>query len=78
MEIMYVTYAEAQRLIPFFQREAARSSPYPGAQESAKRILSELQMVRGDVDYSPMKGKQIVLRNEHDKEFLIDTIAALG
>lgn len=78
MEIMFITYEEAQRLIPFF-KVATKDNRYGREpMESAQRILSELQMVRGDVSYAPLKGKQIILRSEDDKQFLIDAISALG
>jgi len=76
MEVMYISYQEAQRLIPLFQ-ELSRSAPIKEARESAKRILPELKLVREDISYSPLKGRQVFLRNELDKQFLLDSIGAL-
>lgn len=78
MEVMYVSYDEAQKLIPFFQVASQDKTYGAEAMESARRILAELRLVRGDITYHTPKGRQIILRNERDKEFLIDTIAALG
>ena len=77
MEVMFINYEEAQKLIPFFK--VASNDPHYGtpAMESARRILSELLLVRNNMSYSTPGGRQIILRSEGDKEFLIDAIAAL-
>lgn len=77
MEVMYISYRDAQILIPFF-KHAAERGPYKEAKESAKRILRELDLVRGDISYAPLKGKQIILRVEDDRDFLRDAVEELG
>ena len=77
MEVMYINYEEAQKLIPLFEH-LSKYAPIKEAKESAQRILPELKLVRKDISYSPLKGRQIFLRNEMDRQFLIDSIAALG
>ena len=73
-EVTFVTYAEAQRLIPFF-KFAKTSGPRKEIRESASRILRELGQVR-DVDYGPSKGYQMFLR-EVDFEFYLDALNAM-
>lgn len=77
MEVMYVSYEEAQRLIPFFKVASKDKTFGREAMESAGRLLRELELVRGDINYEPLYGRQLLLR-ESDKQFLIDTIHALG
>jgi hypothetical protein len=77
MEVMYITYEEAQKLIPFFKVASQDRNYGKEAMESARRILPELENVR-ERDYSPLKGKQIILRSGDDRQFLIDAISALG
>ena len=77
MEVMYVSYAQAQRLIPLMQH-VAKNHEWKEARESAKRILQELELVRGDISYDPLEGRQIFLRSENDRDFLRDSIEALG
>jgi len=72
---IYVTYEEAQRLVPFFQHQA-KHGPYREARESSQRILQELSYVKNR-DYSPLSGKQVILTREDDRNFLMDTIGAL-
>ena len=74
-KVMWVTYEEAQRLIPFF-RYSKKHGPYKEARESAGRILEELENVR-QIDYSPLRGHQIFLK-ESDYEFYIDSLGAMG
>ena len=76
MEVMYVSYEDARRLIPFF-KHASDKGPYREARESAKRILQELELVRGDISYAPLAGRQVFLRVEDDRSFLRDAIASL-
>jgi len=76
MEVVYISYEEAQKLIPFFQTAVRDTTFGKGAQESAQRILSELKLVRGDISYAT-KGRQIILRSEQDRDFLMDAIGAL-
>jgi hypothetical protein len=73
MEVIYISYDEAQKLLPFFEA-AAKCAPYKEARESSRRILQELEFVR-DRDYSPLKGCQIILSREKDREFLLDALA---
>ena len=76
MEVMYVSYAQAQRLIPLMQ-QIAKNHEWKEVRESAKRILQELELVRGDISYDPLSGRQIFLRSENDRDFLRDSIEAL-
>lgn len=75
MDIAFVSYSEAQALIPFF-RAAARGGPWRESRESAGRILQELELVR-DRDYSPLKGRQVIFSKEEDKDFLLDVLAQM-
>lgn len=77
MEVMYVSYAQAQKLIPLMQY-VAKAHEWKEARESAKRILQELELVRGDISYDPLSGRQIFLRSENDRDFLRDSIEATG
>lgn len=77
MEVIYVSYIQAQRLIPVF-KHVVKHGPYREARESAKRILQELKLVRGDISYDPLAGRQVILRAETDRDFLRDAIAAIG
>lgn len=73
-EVMYITYKDAQRLIPFL-KVAVKHGPYLEAKESANRLLQEMVLVRGDIDYT-LGGRQMFLRSE-DKEFLLDLMGSL-
>jgi hypothetical protein len=73
IEDIFLTYEEAQKLIPFFEY-ARRNAPYKEARESAYRILRELELVR-DLDYSPLRGRQVILSRKKDREFLLDALA---
>lgn len=77
MEIapIYVSYEEAQKLIPFFKHQS-KHGPYREARESSQRILQELGYVKNR-SYEPLSGKQVILTREDDRSFLMDTIAAL-
>jgi len=76
MEVMYVSYEEAQKLIPIF-KHVAKHGPYKEARASARRILQELELVRGDISYAPLSGCQIILRSEEDKDFLRDALEVI-
>lgn len=76
MEVVYVSYEEAQKLIPIMEH-FAQKAPYKEAKESAKRLLPELRLVR-DLDYGPLQGRQVILRREDDRDFLIDAIYEVG
>jgi len=72
--VVYISYEEAQRLIPFFEY-AAKHGPWKEAREEAKSLLRELRMVR-NIEYS-LGGEQIfVTQAQHD--FLRDTMDSLG
>jgi len=71
---VWVTYGEAQRLIPFF-KAAKKFGPHKEARESAGRILSELGGAR-DIDYSPFRGYQMFLKDT-DYEFYMDALDAM-
>ncbi len=76
MEVVYVSYEEAQKLIPIFEH-AAKRAPYKEAQESAKRLLQELKLVR-PLDYGPLRGRQVFLHRDDDKDFLVDALNEIG
>ena len=76
MQAVFITYDEAQRLIPFFRR-AKKEGPRKEARESAGRILEELRNARPDVDYAPFGGHQIIL-NDIDYEFLMKVLSLPG
>ena len=76
MEVIFISYQDAQALLPFF-RHAAERGPYREARESAKRIIQELELVRGDVSYAPLSGRQVILRVEDDRDFLRDALESL-
>jgi len=76
MEVVFVSYKEAQRLIPLF-KHVSKYGPYEEARDSAKRILQDLELVRGDIGYEPFGGRQVILRSVRDREFLEDAIAAI-
>lgn len=71
MRVTFVTYEEAQKLIPVF-KYAQKHGPWKEVRESASRILEKLESVR-TVDYSPLKGYQMLLKEE-DYEFYLDAL----
>ena len=73
---VYVTYEEAQKLKPYFQAGRAYG-PTKEIRLSSGRILAELELVRGDIDYSPLHGRQIFL-NKVDHDFLLDVMDQVG
>ena len=75
MEVVFLSYSDAQKLIPFF-KAAVKSAPYAEAKESAQRILQELELVR-NLSYEPLSGRQCILSKEEDKEFLLDALATV-
>jgi len=77
MEVMYVSYPQAQRLIPLMQH-ISKYHEWKEVRESAKRILPELEAVRGDISYDPLAGRQVFLRSENDRDFLRDSIEEIG
>ena len=76
MEIEYISYSQAKALIPIM-RHIAKYGEYKEARESAKRLLPELELVRGDISYEPLAGRQVILRSEIDRDFLRDAIEAI-
>ena len=68
----YISYGEAQKLIPIFQY-AKKSGPYRELRLMAGRILEELELVRGDIDYFPLRGDQVFLSRK-DTELLLDAL----
>ena len=65
MRTDYVTYEEAQTLIPIF-RYLEKEAPYVDLRKSAGKVLMALKRVRS-VDYAPLRGYQIILdEREHD------------
>jgi len=73
-EVMYISYEDAQKVIPFF-KAAVENAPFKEAKESANRILQEIKFVRGDVKYT-LGGYQVFLIPS-DKDFYIDALNAL-
>jgi len=73
-QVVYVTYQEAQKLVPFFKHTKIHG-PWKEIRESSGRILRELENVRS-IDYSPLRGDQIFL-SDTDYEFLIDALAVV-
>ncbi len=65
----WVTYEEAQKLIPLF-KWAKEDGPTKPSKESAGRILKELQVVKNQ-SYKPFKGYQLLIE-PRDWEFFQD------
>ena len=57
---VFVSYGEAQRMLPFF-REMARTARLARIRKAASAFVEELDLVRDDVDYAPLGGRQILL-----------------
>jgi len=72
-----VTFAEATQLLALL-RSVAKNGPYKEVRSAAKRLIRELEYVRSDVDYSPTRGHQIILRKDDDVNLLNDMADALG
>ena len=66
---VYVSYEEAQQLIPVFEYYA-KQGPWKEVRTSASGILRELRDVR-DINYSPLRGQQIML-TEDQKDLYLD------
>ena len=62
-----LTYEDAQKLIPVFQHYKSRG-PWKAVRSDASVILRELGNVR-DIDYAPLRGKQVVLSDEQYQFF---------
>ena len=77
MEVMYITYAQAQRLLPVM-KHIVKTHQWREVRNSASRIIPELEAVRGDISYEPLRGRQVFLKSENDRDFLRDAIEALG
>lgn len=73
---VYITYEDAQRLIPFFEA-IIEHPPVSGARKRGIRILRKLKSVRKDVDYEPLLGQQVFLASK-DKEWLLEVMDILG
>ena len=72
--VVYVTYEEAQKLIPIF-RYYAEKGPWREVRRDAESILTELQMVRPK-SYAPLSGRQIFL-SESEYNFFLDVEGSL-
>ncbi len=70
--VVYVSYDEAQKLIPIFEYYA-REGPWKEVRTDALHILRELREVRNR-SYAPLSGKQIFLTSSQ-YEFLNDVRA---
>lgn len=75
MEVVFISYDEAQKLIPFF-KAAVKNPPYKEARENAQRVLRELELVR-DLDYGPLPGRQCIFHNEDDRDWLLEVLHKL-
>lgn len=65
MRTTYVTYDEAQTLIPIF-RYLIREAPYKDVRRDASVVLVELGFVK-QIDYAPLRGRQLILKErEYD------------
>lgn len=73
MEVVFISYDEAQQIIPFF-KTVVKNPPYKEAREPARRILAELELVRS-IDYSPLRGRQVILRSESDRDWLLEVLS---
>ncbi len=73
--VMFISFEEAQKLIPALEY-TKKVAPIKEARDSARRLLKELRKVR-QIDYSPLKGYQMFLR-EKDYEFLTDLLGVMG
>ena len=71
MRDFYVTYDEAQKLIPVF-KSIRDFGPYKEARDSGGRILRDLQFVR-PLDYGVAKGHQLML-HDRDYEFFTEVL----
>lgn len=75
VNVVYVDYEEAQKLIPIFAYYAKEGS-WKEVRTDARVLLDELRDVR-DVDYSPLSGRQMFL-TEEQYGFLDDVRAGIG
>jgi hypothetical protein len=73
-EYVFITYNEAQRAKEFLKNYAKTSSDKE-IKSAAIRLVSDLEAVRSDVDYSPFKGYQLII-NSKDREFLENVLDA--
>lgn len=64
---VYVSYGEAQKLIPIFEYYA-REGQWKDLRQDARFILEELRGARS-VDYSPLPGYQMFLSKEQYEFF---------
>ena len=71
----YVSYEEAQKLIPLFEYYAQKGQ-WKEVRQDAKAILEELRFVRS-IDYSPLPGNQVVLTSDQYK-FLDEVRGEVG
>ena len=76
MEVIYVSYEQARKLIPIM-KQIAETHQWRETRESAKRLLQELKLVRGDISYDPLAGRQVILRSELDRNFLKDALSTI-
>lgn len=67
MNVIYVSYDEAQKLVPVFEYYA-KKGPWKEVRSDASSILRALRDVR-DVDYAPLSGQQIFLATEQYEFF---------
>ncbi len=72
---VYVSYEDAQRLIPIFEYYV-HEGPWKEVRSDARAILGELRDVR-PMDYSPLRGQQIFL-TEKQYEFFNDVVHEVG
>ncbi len=60
MRVVYISYEEAQQLIPVFEY-IKRYGPHKDSRVDSDALLKELRMVRSNTDYEPMGGRQLWL-----------------
>lgn len=74
--VMFLTYEEAQLLLPIFRQLSTREYPRE-MRMAASRIVEKLRRVREDVDYRDTGGEQICLK-ERDFGLLSDVLEMVG
>jgi len=70
----YVTYEDAQILIPALESIKSGHGTTKDLRGLAGKFINELKMVREDVDYAPLKGHQIYFGSAKDSEVFSDIL----
>ncbi len=74
MRTAYITYDEAQKLIPML-KYAKKNAKWKDARISASRLLSEIEGVKPG-SYEPFRGHQMFL-SEVDYNLLMDSLTVI-